>query len=137
MCPLQLPTQQVDLGLELGDHVNIDLGGYLYIFHLLKSKDHFANKSAYNKIIVSPVVMHGCESRTIKKAEHQRIDAFKLWCWRRILRVPWTGRSSNQSILREISPEYSLAGLMLKLTPVLQPPDSKLLFSHSLVSDSL
>ena len=81
--------------------------------------------------------MYGCESRTIKKAEHQRIDAFKLWCWRRVLRVPWTARKSNQSILREISPEYSLAGLMLKLTPVLQPPDSKLLFSRSLVFDSL
>ena len=74
---------------------------------------------------------------TIKKAEHQRIDAFELWCWRRVLRVPWTARKSNQSILREISPEYSLAGLMLKLTPVLQPPDSKLLFSRSLVFDSL
>ena len=59
--------------------------------------------------------MYGCESWTIKKAEHQRIDAFKLWCWRRLLRVPWTARRSNQSILKEISPEYSLEGLMLKL----------------------
>ena len=59
--------------------------------------------------------MYGCESWTIKKAEHQRIDAFELWCWRRLLRVPWTARRSNQSILREISPEYSLEGLMLKL----------------------
>ena len=62
-----------------------------------------------------PVVIYGCESWTIKKAECQRIDAFKLWCWRRLLRVPWTARRSNQSILKEISPEYSLEGLMLKL----------------------
>ena len=67
------------------------------------------------KAMVFPVVMYGCESWTIKKAEHQRIDAFELWCWRRLLRVPWTARSSNQSILKEISPEYSLEGLMLKL----------------------
>ena len=65
--------------------------------------------------MVFPVVMYGCESRTIKKAESRRIDAFKLWCWRRLLRVPWTARRSNQSILKEISPEYSLEGLMLKL----------------------
>ena len=67
------------------------------------------------KAMVFPVVMHGCESWTIKTAEHQRIDAFKLWCWRRLLRVPWTARRSNQSTLKEISPEYSLEGLMLKL----------------------
>ena len=62
-----------------------------------------------------PVVMYGCESQTVKKAEHQRIDAIELWCWRRLLRVPWTARRSNQSILKEISPKYSLEGLMLKL----------------------
>ena len=67
------------------------------------------------KAMVFPVVMYGCESWTIKKAECQRIDAFELWCWRRLLRVPWTARRSNQSILKEISPEYSLEGLMLKL----------------------
>ena len=67
------------------------------------------------KAMVFPVVMYGCESWTIKKAEHRRIDAFELWCWRRLLRVPWTTRRSNQLILREISPEYSLEGLMLKL----------------------
>ena len=67
------------------------------------------------KAMVFPVVMYGCESWTIKKAEHWRIDAFKLWCWRRLLRVSWTARRSNQSVLREISPEYSLEGLMLKL----------------------
>ena len=67
------------------------------------------------KAMVFPVVMYGCESWTIKKAEWWRIDAFELWCWRRLLRVPWTARRSNQSILKEISPEYSLEGLMLKL----------------------
>jgi len=67
------------------------------------------------KTIVFPVVMYGCENWTVKKAEHRRIDAFELWCWRRLLRVPWTARSSNQSILKEISPECSLEGLMLKL----------------------
>ena len=67
------------------------------------------------KAMVFPAVMYGCESWTIKKAEHQRTDAFKLWCWRRLLRVPWTARRSNQSILKEINPEYSLEGLCLKL----------------------
>ena len=67
------------------------------------------------KAMVFPVVMYGCESWSIKKAEHQRIDAFELWCWRRLLRVPWTARRSNQSILKEISPECSLGGLMLTL----------------------
>ena len=67
------------------------------------------------KAMVFPVVMYGCESWTIKKAEHRRIDAFELWCWRRLLRVSWTARRSNQSVLKEISPEYSLEGLMLKL----------------------
>ena len=67
------------------------------------------------KAMVFPVVMYGCESWTVKKAEHQRIDAFELWCWRQLLRVPWTARRSNQSILREISPDCSLEGLMLKL----------------------
>ena len=67
------------------------------------------------KAVVFLVVMYGCESWTIKKAEHRRIDAFRLWCWRRLLRVPWTARRSNQSTLKEINPEYSLEGLMLKL----------------------
>ena len=75
----------------------------------LETKVHIA------KAIVFPVVMYGCESWTIKKTEPQRIDAFELWCWRRLLRVPWTAKRSNQSILKEISPEYSLEGLMLKL----------------------
>ena len=78
------------------------------------------------KAMVFPVVMYGYKSWTIKKAEHQRIDAFELWCWSRLLRVPWTARRSNQSILKEISPEYSLEGLMLKLkTLILWPPDAK------------
>ena len=67
------------------------------------------------KAVVFPVVMYGCESWTINKAEHQRIDTFELWCWRRLLRVPWTARRSNQSILKEINPDYSLEGPMLKL----------------------
>ena len=67
------------------------------------------------KVMAFPVVMYGCENWTVKKAEHRRTDAFELWCWRRLLRVPWTARRSNQYILKEISPEYSLEGLMLKL----------------------
>ena len=84
--------------------------------NILKSRDitlptkvHLVNAKVF------PVVMYGCDSWTIKKPEHRRIDAFELWCWRRLLRVPWTARRSNQSILKEISPEYSLGGLMLKL----------------------
>ena len=83
---------------------------------ILKSRDiTLPTKVHLVKAMVSPVVMYGYESWTIKKAEHQRIDAFELWCWRRLLRVPWTTRRSNQSILKEITPEYSLEGLMLKL----------------------
>ena len=83
---------------------------------LLKSRDiTLPKKVSLVKAMVFPIVMHGCESWTIKKAEHQRIDAFELWCWRRLLRISWTARRSNQSILKEISPEYSLEGLMLKL----------------------
>ena len=83
---------------------------------ILKSRNiTLPTKVCLVKAIVFPVVVYGCESWTIKKAEHQRIDALELWCWRRFLRVPWTARRSNQFILKEISPEYSLAGLMLKL----------------------
>ena len=78
--------------------------------HIEKQRHYFADKA-----MVFPVVMYGCENWTIKKAERQRIEAFELWCWRRLLRIPWTARRSNQSILKEISPEYSLEGLMLKL----------------------
>ena len=83
--------------------------------HIKKQRHYFANKVRLVKAIVFPVVMYGCESWTIKKAEHWRIDVFELWCWRRLLRVPCTARRSNQSILKEISPEYSLEGVMLKL----------------------
>ena len=84
--------------------------------NILKSRDMtLPTKVHLVKAMVFPVVMHGCESWTIKKVECQRIDAFELWCWRRLLRVPWTAKRSNQSILKEISPEYSLEGLMLKL----------------------
>ena len=83
---------------------------------ILKSRDiTLSTKVRLVKAMVFPVVMYGCESRTIKKAEHWRIDAFELWCWRRLLRVPWTARRSNQYILKEISPECSLEGLMLKV----------------------
>ena len=83
---------------------------------ILKKRDITLPTKVYLvKALVFPVVMYGCESWTIKKAEHRRIDAFELWCWRRLLRVPWTARRSNQSILKGISPEYSLEGLMLKL----------------------
>ena len=83
---------------------------------ILKSRNiTLPTKVCLVKAMVFPVVMYGCESRTVKKVEHQRIDAFELWCWRRLLRVPWTARRSNQSILKEISPQCSLEGMMLKL----------------------
>ena len=83
---------------------------------ILKSRDiTLPTKVHLVKAMVFPVVMYGCESWTVKKAEHQRIDAFELWCWKRLLRVPWTARRSNQPILKQISPEYSLEGLMLKV----------------------
>ena len=83
---------------------------------ILKSRDiTLPTKVCLVEAMVFPVVMYGCERQTIKKTEHRGIDAFELWCWRRLLRVPWTARRSNQSILKEISPEYSLEGLMLKL----------------------
>ena len=83
---------------------------------ILKSRDIILpTKVHLVKAMILPVVMYGCESCTIKKAEHRRIDAFELWCWRRLLRVPWTAKRSNQSILKEVSAERSLEGLMLKL----------------------
>ena len=87
---------------------------------ILKSIDiTLPKKVSLVKAMVFPIVMYGCESWTVKKAERQRIDAFELWCWRRLLRAPWTARRSNQSILKEISPEYSLKGLTLKLKLIL------------------
>ena len=96
--------------LLLGRKVMINLDS------ILNSRDIILSTKVHIvKAMVFPIVMYGCESWTIKKAEHRRIDAFELWCWRRLLRVTWTTRISNQSILKEISPEYSLEGLMLKL----------------------
>ena len=94
---------------------------------ILKGRDiTLPTKIHLVKAMVFPVVMHGCESWTIKKAEHQRTDAFELWCYRRLMRVPWTARSSNQLILKEISLKYSLEGLIRKLKlPILWPPDAK------------
>ena len=83
--------------------------------HIKKQRYHFANKGSYSQSYGFPVVMYGCESWTIKKEVCQRVDTFKLWYWKRFLRVPWTARRSNQSILKEINPEYTLEGLMLKL----------------------
>ena len=83
--------------------------------HIQKQRHTLPTKVCLVKAMVFPVVMYGCESWTVKKAECRRIDAFELWCWRRLLSVPWTARRSNQSILKEIRPEYSLEGLMLKL----------------------
>ena len=97
---------------------NTGVGCHLLLYdqprqHIKKQRHYFANSLV--KAMVFPVVIYGCKSWTIKKNECQRIDAFELWCWRRLLRVPWTSRRSNQSILKEISPEYSLEGLILKL----------------------
>ena len=83
--------------------------------HIKKQRCHFTNKVCLVKAMVFPVVMYGCESWKMKKAEHQRTDAFDLWCWIRLLRVSWRARRSNQSVLKEINPEYTQEGLMLKL----------------------
>ena len=91
-----------------------------------EARIYWTSKREILKAMVFPIVMYGCENWTIKKAECQRIDAFELWCWRRVLRVPWTASRSNQFILKKISPEYSLEELMLKLKlPVLWPSDAK------------
>ena len=88
----------------------------MYTYSWLKSREiTWSTKVRLIKAMIFPVVMYGCDSWTIKKAERRRIDAFQLWYWRRLLRVPWTARRSNQSILKEINPEYSFEGLMLKL----------------------
>ena len=93
--------------------------------YIKKQGHHFADKCPYSQRYGFPVVVHRYESWTIKKYEHQRIDAFELWCWRRLLRVPWTVRRSNQSILKEINPEYSLEGLKLQsFGHLMQRPDS-------------
>ena len=109
-------TADVDCRHEIKRHLLLGRKAMTNLDGLLKSRAiTLPTKVCLVKAMVFPVVMYGCESWTIKKAERQRIDAFELWCWRRLLRVPWTARRSNQSILKEISPEYSLEGLMLKL----------------------
>ena len=103
-------SHEIKIRLLLGRKVMTNLDS------IFKSRDiTLSTKVRLVKAMVFPVIMYGCESWSIKKVEHRRIDAFELWCWRRLLRVPWTARRSNQSILKEISPEYSLEGLMLKL----------------------
>ena len=109
-------TEDGDCSHEIKRHLLLGWKALTNLDSLLKSRDiTLPTKVHLVKAMVFPVVMYGCESWTIKKAEHQRIDAFELWCWRRFLRVLWTTRKSNQSILKKISPEYSLEGLMLKL----------------------
>jgi len=108
-------TADSDFSHEIKKHLLLGRKAMVNLDSILKSKDITAIKVHLVKAMVFPIVIYECESWTIKKAEHQRIDAFELWCWRRLLRVPWTARRSNQSILKEISPEYSLEWLMLKL----------------------
>ena len=109
-------TADDDWSQEINRHFLLRRKVMTNLDSIVKSKDiALPTKVRLVKAIVFPVVMYGCESWTIKKAECRKIDVFELWCWRRLLRAPWTARRSNQSILKEISPEYSLEGLMLKL----------------------
>ena len=109
-------TADGDCSHEIKRHSLLGRNAMTNIDSMLKRRDiTLPTKVHLVKAMVFPVVMYRCESWSIKKAEHQRVDAFELWCWRRLLRVPWTARRSNQSILKEINPEYSLKGLMLKL----------------------
>ena len=109
-------TADGDCSHEIERHLLLGRKAMTNLDSILKSRDiTLLTKVRLVKAMVFPLVMYGCESWAIKKAEHRRIDVFELWCWRRVLRVPWTARRSNQSILKEISPEYSLEGLMLKL----------------------
>ena len=111
-------TADGDCSHEIKRHLLLGRKAMTKLDSMLKSKDiTLPTKVRLVKVMVFQVVMYGCESWTVKKAEHRRIDAFELCCWRRLLRVPWTVRRSNQSILKEISPEYSLEGLMLMLKP--------------------
>ena len=112
-------SHEIKRHLLLGRKVTTNLDSILKSRHIT-----LPTKVCLVKDMVFSVVMYGCESWTVKKAEHWRINAFELWCWRRLLRVPWTTRSSNQSILKEISREYSLEGLMLKLKLLMQRADS-------------
>ena len=109
-------TADSDCSHEIKRHLLLGRKAMTNLDSILKSRDIILpTKIHIIKAMVFPVVVYGCESWTIKKAEHQRIGAFELWCWRRLLRVPWTARRSNQSVLKEINPEYSLEGQMLKL----------------------
>ena len=106
--------------------INLETPVFTYSILMQFSKGDELLSKHENKAVVFPVVMYGCESWTIKKADRRRIDAFELWCWRRLLRVPWTARRSNQSILKEISPRCSLEGLMAEAeAPILWPPHEK------------
>ena len=109
-------TADADCSHDIKRHLFLGRKAMTNLDSILKSRDiTVATKVCLVKAMVFPVVMYGCESRTIKRAEHQRIDAFEMWCWRRLLRVPWTTRRSNLSILKGINPEYSLEGLILKV----------------------
>ena len=109
-------TADGDCSHEVKSHLLLGRKAMTNLNIIIKSRDvTLPTKVRLVKAMVFLLVMYGCESWTIKKAEHRRVDTFELWCWRRLLRVPWTARRSNQSILKEISPEYSLEGLMLKL----------------------
>ena len=109
-------TEDGDCSCEIKRRLLLGRKAVTNLDSILKSRDiSMLTKVHLVKAVAFPVVMYGCESWTIKKAEHRRIDAFELWCWRRLLKVPWTGRRSNQSTLKEISPGCSLEGLMLKL----------------------
>ena len=109
-------TVDGDCSHEIKRHLLLRKKGMTYLDSILKSRNITLSTNFHLvKAMVFPVVMYGCESWTIKKAEHRKIDAFELWCWRRLLRVPWNVRRSNQSVLKGISPEYSLKVLMLKL----------------------
>ena len=108
-------TADGDCSHEIKRHLLLGRKVIINLDSILKSRDITFSTKVLVKAMVFPVVMYGCESWSIKKAEHRRMDAFELWYWRRLLRVPWTARRSNQSILKEISPEYLLEGLMLKL----------------------
>ena len=114
---LGLPNQlDGDCNHEIKRHLLLGRKAMTNLDSVIKSRDiTLPTQVCIIKAMVFPVVVYGCESWTIQKADHRRIDAFELWCWRRLLRVPWTARKSNQSILREINPEYSLEGLMIKL----------------------
>ena len=117
-------TADGDCSHEIKRHLLLGRKVMTNLDSILKSRDMtLSTKVCLVRAMVFPVVIYRCKSWTIKKAEHRGIDAFKLWFWRRLLRVPWTARRSNQSILKEISPEYSLEGLMPKLQ--LWPPDAK------------